>query len=217
MNAAETIPMQDIYEPATEQPPYPVEASGWGRNSFYHYCENHGWRTNFAVCVTLLDHHANKKTSDLGTYSKCLSCISNGSCPAIKMRQEEIAAGQALYYQPRRVVKMPTSSSTFARRPGTSMSSMMSETTRRRIESLETRFDDADDKPIAKKAQKPKSPVTEQPIVMDMSKMVNDMMKKQELTVMQSSKPATPVTITRNPGESPLEFARRKAQMERNA
>lgn len=233
--------MDKFYEPADEQPPYPLEASGWGKNTYYHHCPVHNWQTNYAVCVTLIEKAENGLRKNLGSYAKCVDCIKSGECPAVAMRQQEKEAGHALYYQPRRELKKLTEP--LADKPVSSLGSVTSRKPRPSIMSIPaTAAESARPAPV-----KPKPKVDAAPIVMDMSKIVNDLargrvavkeaaeslnkfadsMSNIEIASAEScpDKKVTneltvqvePVStrIERLPGESPLQYARRKAMMEK--
>ena len=210
----------DVYEEPTEKPPYPVEASGWGKNSYYHHCDIHGWQVNFAVCVTLLKRAEEGNTSSLGTYTHCIDKIKRGECPAVKMRQQEIEAGEALYYLPRLKVKQSAHAPRMKRYES---SSSMNTSTQKRLDTFERKLRGEEVQsyqPAAPKLKPKKSAPADQPLVMDMGQMVNDMMKessKPSPKLVTDDKKSESVQITtkieRLPGETPLQFARRKAQM----
>ncbi len=78
----------------------PPEASSWGKNAFYHSCSVIEQKRSFAACMHTIgavekgnEHYLNEES--------CLRAIKNGSCEAMAMRAEEVAAGKALYYQER--------------------------------------------------------------------------------------------------------------------
>lgn len=196
--------MDKIYEPLAieDQPPYPIEASEWGKNSLYHECEIVQQRKNVAICMQLNRIVARGDKVRI-EYEPCKQAILTRACPAIRMREEEEAAGEALYYQPRRKVKM-TQTTTRLDRPAASSSLISDETRHKREEQLDARVSGRH-VPKQKPASKSKP---EQPIQMDMSKMLNDMMKKE--TRPEPKPVEKSAVIVRQPGESPLAFARRK-------
>jgi len=197
----------DIYEEPKEKPPYPLEASSWGTNSFWHRCDHTEQSRNFSLCVMVMSMVQDGKKCRPG-YEDCWKAVEQGSCPAIAMRQEEVAAGQSLYYLPRLKVKA-VEPLTKRSRPAT-FSSMMKQTSEPA----------PDPKPAVKKPQGIVS--------LDMSEVVNDLMKeevaaKSKPARSEAAKPARPpkekkaedkpVTqqpIKRLPGETPLQFVRRK-------
>lgn len=77
---------------------YPLESSLLGNNTIYRHCEHIDGMKNYAICLNTIKafNEGRRKPDDL-----CSKEIKNKTCPALKMRQEEIEAGHALYYVPR--------------------------------------------------------------------------------------------------------------------
>ncbi|MEG2989813.1 MAG: hypothetical protein RR818_00585 [Citrobacter sp.] len=76
---------------------FPPEKSMSGRNSVYQFCDARQQQVSYAVCL-----HTIKKIED-GTMPKdqfieCQRGYTHNNCPAKKMRKQEIAAGQALFF-----------------------------------------------------------------------------------------------------------------------
>ncbi len=82
----------------SEETVYPIEASMRGDNTIYVQCELQGCHKNYAICLNTIKSWENgKRKSD----DYCSPEIKNKTCPALKMKAEEQAAGHALYYTPR--------------------------------------------------------------------------------------------------------------------
>lgn len=78
----------------------PIEASMSGRNSVYQFCEYRQQQVSYAVCL-----HTLKRIED-GTiprdqFTECQRAYTHDTCPAKKMRAQEVAAGHALFFIPR--------------------------------------------------------------------------------------------------------------------
>lgn len=76
----------------------PPEKSMSGINSVYLHCTNANKRRSYGVCLFTI------RASEMGKLNEtneCKGCIENGTCDALKYRQEERDAGRALYYLPR--------------------------------------------------------------------------------------------------------------------
>ncbi len=83
--------------------PLPVAASADGqRNAFIHSCDVLKQRRHYAVCLHLCDERK-KGRLDI-VYSDCSSLIGKKTCPALKMRKEEMDAGHAIYFEERRKI-----------------------------------------------------------------------------------------------------------------
>lgn len=92
-------------ETATQVPDdldvYPPEQSMSGKNAYYLFCENEHAYRGYAVClhtIKAIEEDRLKPTDCVG----CQRAIAGGYCPANKMRGEEREAEQALYFVPRR-------------------------------------------------------------------------------------------------------------------
>ena len=78
----------------------PIEDSANGKtNAFSHCCMLVGHFRSYATCLHLIKERESGRLDVL--YSDCSASIGKKSCPAISMRQEEVAAGHALYFQER--------------------------------------------------------------------------------------------------------------------
>lgn len=215
----------DIYEPISELPPYAVEASGWGKNSFYHTCDHVGHNKNFSVCRNIMMLHAKGKKPIAG-YEQCFAAVAKGKCPAIKMHQEEIDVGRALYYHPRLHVKKSQPNTRSIRDYTPDSPTRSTEDTARLKKRIDDKFDrqagrikpTVKVKSIAKKSAAPTEMVN-----MDMGQIVKDLMKQDTKPVEKiSTTPKVRITekvstdFKRLPGESPLQFARRKMKLTQN-
>lgn len=65
-------------------------------NAFYHRCETLGQSKAYAVCLHLIRQREKGPLGEL--YSECCTAIRKTNCPAIAMRDREIAAGKPLYF-----------------------------------------------------------------------------------------------------------------------
>lgn len=79
---------------------FPPEASMSGRNSIYQFCDERQQQVSYAVCLHTL------KKIESGTMPKdqfveCQRAYTHNNCPAKVMRQQEIDAGQALFFKER--------------------------------------------------------------------------------------------------------------------
>lgn len=79
----------------------PIEASMSGRNSVYQFCDARQQQVAYAVCL-----HTIKKIQDdtlpRDQFVECQRAYCHNNCPSAKMRAQEVAAGQALFFIPRR-------------------------------------------------------------------------------------------------------------------
>ena len=76
----------------------PVEASKSGRNAFYHSCPLLNRRASYAVCLHTIDA---AQEGRLPENCECGPHIGRKLCDALKMREQETAAGRALFFQER--------------------------------------------------------------------------------------------------------------------
>lgn len=88
------IPAVVIDGPLAE-PAAPVERSMGGCNTVYHACEVYHGRSNYAVCLHTIACVEQKR---MQLRSECEGAIQAGTCPALKMRAEERAAGVSIYF-----------------------------------------------------------------------------------------------------------------------
>jgi hypothetical protein len=89
---------------------YSLEDSLKGNNTVYIPCEFRQCRQNYAICLNI---HKAYKEGRRKPDDYCTTEIAKGICPALKMRQEEIEAGHALYYIPRKEVVVPERPKTY--------------------------------------------------------------------------------------------------------
>lgn len=79
----------------------PIEASMSGRNSVYQFCDARQQQVSYAVCL-----HTIRKIQDdsipRDQFIECQRAYCHNNCPSAKMRAQEVAAGQALFFIPRR-------------------------------------------------------------------------------------------------------------------
>lgn len=98
--------MFDTIESAVRdrQPTYPPEQSAAGINTFtVKGCKAVGHTPGYCVCLNKLK--AFERDKALTSYPECERAISSRTCPAIAMRQEEQAAGKALYFIDRALLR----------------------------------------------------------------------------------------------------------------
>lgn len=82
----------------------PIEASMSGRNSTYVHCGMRQQMASYAVCLHALkkiDDHTIAKEQFVECQRAYLQDCNGDLCPSKKMREDERAAGQALYFKPR--------------------------------------------------------------------------------------------------------------------
>lgn len=81
----------------------PVSLSADGkRNGFYHRCSIVGQSRPYAGCLARVDGGVNLDAD-------CTTAIRQCNCPAMGMRQDEVVAGQAIFFQERNIT--PTTAS----------------------------------------------------------------------------------------------------------
>lgn len=211
---------------------WPVEKSKSGTNAFYHFCHIRGCQQNYGVCmhiIAAIDEDRIGKDS----FVDCQRACTRGDCEAKKMRADEINAGHALYYKERTNLnpvntrperdaqnnalvvssgKYDMSNPSFAR--GWNMAGGGSEKSGKAPTSKNT--SGGTNTPVKSNPPKPKSGFIEA----GMADLVNAIAAEQP-------KPATPpkpaaapspaAAIKPNPGETPIEFARRRAQLLKGA
>lgn len=75
----------------------PIESSADGkRNAFHHHCAIAEGNKAYAVCLHLCEKR--KEGALPVIYSECSVAIGKKTCPALKMRREEIEKGHAIYF-----------------------------------------------------------------------------------------------------------------------
>lgn len=85
------------------QPEYPPEQSMSGQNTYTIGCQVMGYSPGYCVCLHKIEAHT--RDGDLKQYPECARAISNGSCPAIALRDQEREAGKALYFVHRELLR----------------------------------------------------------------------------------------------------------------
>lgn len=76
---------------------YPPTFSAGGINAYYlNGCDTAGHRPGYAICLNKIA--AYERTGKLDDYCGCGTPIGNKTCIALKMRQEELTAGKAIYF-----------------------------------------------------------------------------------------------------------------------
>jgi len=76
---------------------WPASKSMAGTNAYYHFCENEHAYRGYAVCLHTIKA-AEESRLRQGDFVGCQRAISGGYCAAAKMREEERDADQALFY-----------------------------------------------------------------------------------------------------------------------
>ncbi len=77
----------------------PIQLSMAGYNAYYHHCNVYQGRSSYAVCQHTIDAVSEGRVQ---LRSECQNAVLNGTCPAIKMREQEREAGKALFFIDRR-------------------------------------------------------------------------------------------------------------------
>ncbi|QNK01644.1 hypothetical protein [Dyella telluris] len=94
----EKIELRDIPNDPINEDKLPMGESRSGSNGYYFWCDQYSGRSNYAVCLhtieAVLEKRPNLRTS-------CQDAICSRTCPAIKMRKEEMQVGHALYFRDR--------------------------------------------------------------------------------------------------------------------
>jgi hypothetical protein len=73
----------------------PVEASRYGRNTVFHYCETEDRRASYAGCLHTLEAVFDGRGHLVPT---CEAAINSGTCEAVNKRKLELKEGRALFY-----------------------------------------------------------------------------------------------------------------------
>ena len=72
-----------------------VEKSRSGNNHVFHHCELYEGRQAYAACLHTMDR---VMEGDERIYQVCTDAIRSKTCPAMKMRMEELKANRTLFY-----------------------------------------------------------------------------------------------------------------------
>lgn len=195
---------------------FPPEKSMSGRNSVYRFCDAKQQQAAYAVCLhTLQAIDENRLSSD--RFPECQRAYCHGQCVAADMRKEERAAKQALYFVERRreitdPVKLAVADDSAT---STGKYDLNNESYARGWAQVGARLHGTPKVVNKQPVSKPASRFVEA----DSAAILNSMIKK-EAEQKAKPAPAAPATapgakIEPLPGESPLEFAkRRKALLE---
>lgn len=82
---------------------YPIEQSQEGDNTLTLPCEVFKGRRHYAVCLRIINKHESGEPHQWET--NCNMAISCQVCPALEMRNQEEAAGHALFFEERDLEK----------------------------------------------------------------------------------------------------------------
>jgi len=85
------------------QPEYPPEQSMGGINTHTVACRVAGYSPGYCVCLHKIA--AYERDSEIKSAPQCEQAIRNKECPALVMRAEERAAGKALYFVDRALLR----------------------------------------------------------------------------------------------------------------
>ena len=200
---------------------YPVDASMSGKNTFYLYCDQRGCKQNYGVCRFFIEK---KKSGKLpaNSFSDCSAAYDKNLCPAKVLHQEEIDAGRALYYAPRaEPVKIVTDKVVVEKKTSIDRNSASYKRGWSRLDGIPSKSK------AEKKPEVAKPPA--EPDKTDFERLVSDLSKEDKIKregpkplAVKAEKSEKPVKeeavdgipskerILPLPGETPLEFARRR-------
>lgn len=211
---------------------YPVDMSKAGKNAYYHHCNQRGQSVSFAVCLhTIAAIDENRVKED--QFIDCQVACKNGLCEARRMRRQELDAGHALFYKERTNINPAnTRSEKEAQEKALCASSGKYDLTSasfargwNQVGSSTRSSESAPAKPVRKPVAAPAPKPVEKPsgyVEQDFSKLVNTIASEKPIEkpavlvepVTPDPKPAAPQTADKPmPGETPLQFARRRAAM----
>ena len=205
---------------------YPPEKSMSGRNSTYRFCEARGQSAAYAVCLHTLQAIDENRLGSTQAID-CQRAYCHGNCIAADMRKEERAAKQALYFQERRAVIIEG-----AARPEVVDSSKSSGKYDLNNESYARGWAQVGSKIHGEARQKrpayvPPAPKKSGFVEYDQAEVLNSLAKKDvpdrpvhkvPEQAAPTPAPAAPTTTPETslsplPGETPLAFAKRRAQL----
>lgn len=206
---------------------YPPEKSMSGRNSTYRFCEARGQSAAYAVCLHTLKA-IDENRLDSNQAIDCQRAYCHGQCVAADMRKEEIAAKQALYYVERRavIINGPAKEETADHNKSSGKYDLNNESYARGWAQVGSKIhgEARQKRPAYVPPPKPKSGFVEH----DAAAVLNSMMEKKDVPdrpvhkvpeqVTPQPAPAAPTTTPETslsplPGETPLAFAKRRAQL----
>lgn len=85
------------------QPDYPPEQSAGGGNTYALSCRVVGWSPGYCVCLHKIN--AYERDGHLKSYPECDKGIGSKACLALELRAQERAAGKALFYVDRTLLR----------------------------------------------------------------------------------------------------------------
>jgi len=196
---------------------YPIEKSASGKNAYFHFCDIRGSKPSYAVCLHIIKAREEGRTQG-EDFADCARACNRGECNAFKMRAEEIAAGRSLYYIERTNINP---ANTRSEKEAQEQALLVGEKGKydannpsyvrgwnsvkgTKTSDLPSPVPEAAYVPKPMKAAKPKPAAVASPSMADvLNVMIEDATKP---------KPApAPTVIKPQPGETPMEFARRRA------
>lgn len=77
-----------------------VSLSVGGKNRFALWCKEHDQRRFYGSCLCLVDSYKSGRLDGNNPVNTCAVAMQHGRCPAMGMREEELAKGEAIYYTP---------------------------------------------------------------------------------------------------------------------
>jgi len=78
------------------------ESKGLGNNHTM-WCDKHDQRRHYGACIWQVEAYDEDRL-ETGEHNDCANAMCAGNCVAKKMREEEIAAGHAIYFREKNVV-----------------------------------------------------------------------------------------------------------------
>lgn len=206
----------------------PIEASQSGKNAYYHFCHIRGGQQSYAVCLHILKAIDEQRISK-GQFEDCQRACTRDDCDARRMRAEEIKAGHALYYKQRLVFEPVTdrpevdqSNRSSGKYDLTNPSYARGWASVGRALGKESTGKNIQHKPAFKNPPKPSAPPKPKDhfVQEGLADLVN-------VLASEKPKPAAPAPSPKSdnstnslkpmPGETPLEFARRRAAANKGA
>ena len=162
-------------------------------NAFCHYCPQVGHFKNYAVCNHLIKR---RKEGRLGAmYEECSVSISKKTCPAIKMRKQEIEEGRSIHFMSRKALQETSNVRD-------------SNIVQRAVEAVSKRFKSTPNNVVSIDKRSTPAPKKDETFAsMDYAAVISTAAKE---TPKQSSKPIVPTTALKpEEGESMIDFAKR--------
>lgn len=89
-----------IDQPMSDPDP-DLDRSKGGKSCFYFWCEVTQRQDNYGVCLVKLDMVRDRPEEAEQLIPQCFPAICAGTCPALKMREEEVRKGHSLYFYSR--------------------------------------------------------------------------------------------------------------------